>query len=253
MNLHTLRANQIDLLQQRLLSRIGRRYRAVCTDARVGSLKFPFWRIENPDAVLDLVAKEVDLAEKSQGKRKHGDDLHLPYWAQLWDSGSGVGEYLVSVGGRRLLTRWGVIEKTRILDLGCGMGLAGAVAARLGTPVMFADLEPHALLFARLNTLEYFENIRARRLNWRVDDLNEKFPLILGADILYEKAQWEFLEAFWQKHLASDGAVILGEPGRPTGDGFVQWIKDKPWKLEEFKMPVNTQPKPVRVFKLERM
>jgi predicted nicotinamide N-methyase len=249
---HLLRANQIDRLRYRLLARIAKRYRAVQDDIRVGSLKFPFWRIENPDAVLDLVAAEIYRDETLHGKRKHGDDLHLPYWAQLWDSGAGVGEFLVGAQGRSLLTRWGVIEETNILDLGCGMGLSGAVAARLGVKVLFADLEPHALLFARLNTLEQFETIRARKLNWRTDDLHEQFHLILGADILYERAQWKFLDAFWKKHLAKAGAVILGEPGRPTGDGFIDWIADKGWRFEQFKLAVDTQPKPVRVFKLER-
>ena len=78
----------------------------------------------------------------------------------------------------------------QVLDLGCGMGLAGTVAAALGAHVLFADLEPPALLFAALNSLPWRDRIRTRRTNWRTDDLGQQFPLILGADILYEKQQW---------------------------------------------------------------
>ena len=41
-----------------------------------------------------------------------------------------------------------------------------------------------------------------RRLNWQTDRLDERFALILGADVVYERAQWEYLEPFWKAQLA---------------------------------------------------
>jgi SAM-dependent methyltransferase len=106
-----------------------------------------------------------------------------------------------------------------ILDLGCGMGLAGTVAARLGHRVLFADLEPPALLFARINSLPDAGRVRTRRTNWRTDHLGEQFDLIIGADILYERAQWEFSSpSGGNASLRRDSAP--GEPGRQTGDLF---------------------------------
>ena len=112
----------------------------------------------------------------------------------------------------------------RVLDLGCGMGFTGMMAALLGHAVLFADLEPPALLFARLNAIRWSTRIRTRQLNWQTARLDETFDLILGADILYERNQWEFLEPFWRAHLSPAGSILLGEPGRQTGDDFPTWI-----------------------------
>jgi predicted nicotinamide N-methyase len=131
------------------------------------------------------------------------------------------------------------------------MGLAGAVAAALGAWVLFADLESDALLFARLNSLNWRDRVRARRLNWQRDTLDERFDVVLGADILYERKQWDFLEPFWRAHLAPGGTVLLGEPGRQTGDLFVDWITLRGWTLQLFEEPVSTHPRPTRLFRLE--
>src|SRR5690606_30155029 len=107
-------------------------------------------------------------------------------------------------------------------------------------------------LFARLNSNPYHNRIRTRRLNWQTDSLGERFDLILGADILYERKQWDFLEPFWRNHLAPGGAVLLGEPGRQTGDLFIDWITPRDWRLTRHEQPVETREKPIRLLELRR-
>ncbi len=231
-----------ETLAARLLARIHRRYQTKTETLLVGQLTIPFTRIANPDLVLDQVAAEEDRREKLSGQRHEGEELHLPYWAELWESGQGIGQMLVSSPQ--------IVRSKNILDLGCGMGLAGTVAAALGANVLFADLEPDSLLFATLNSLPWREKIRTRRLNWKKDRLEERFDLILGADILYEKQQWPFLEPFWREHLAPGGSILLGEPGRQTGDLFLEWIKPKNWKIDQSEQPVPTRPRPIRLFHL---
>jgi predicted nicotinamide N-methyase len=235
-------------LRERLLARIRRRYRVVTdNDVRVGRLRFPFTRIAEPDRVLDEVAAEEDRLEKASGKRTDGDYLHLPYWAELWDSAMGVALTL-----ERPTIDWNP-QTANVLDLGCGMGLSGTAAAALGARVLFADLEAAALLFAQLNSLPYRERVRARRTDWRSDNLAERFDLILGADILYERKQWEHLEPFWRAHLAPGGIVLLGEPGRPTGDIFPNWIANRGWVFETIFQPVPTRERPIRLFVLREI
>ena len=216
----------------------------------VGPLSLPFTRIANPDTVLDEVVEECDRIEKLTGVR-HEDPLHLPYWAELWDSAAGVGQILLEQYAD-LPERARLLGKHRfsVLDLGCGMGLTGTVCAALGAHVIMADLETPALLFAMLNSLPWQSRIRTRKLNWQTDQLAERFDLILGADILYERKQWEFLEAFWRAHLTPGGELLLGEPGRQTGDTFLEWAPARGWNLERFDRQVPTRPTPVRTLRL---
>jgi predicted nicotinamide N-methyase len=239
--------------RQRLLARIHRRFQTITEEVRVrDGLALPFTRIADPNLVLDQVAEEEDRRDKLEGKRRPGDELHLPYWAELWDSALGIIDHLSDPKYSPLLNpEPRTLNPPNVLDLGCGMGLTGAVAAALGARVTFADLEPDALLFARLNAIDYADRIRTRRLNWRRDRIEERFDLIIGADILYDKHQWEFLEPFWRGHLRPGGQILLGEPGRQTGDLFLDWIKPHPWSLELLKKTVPTRTAPIRLLLLK--
>jgi 2-polyprenyl-3-methyl-5-hydroxy-6-metoxy-1,4-benzoquinol methylase len=270
---------------QRLLWRIHRKYHTVTETLRIGPIEFPFTRIADPNRVLDQVADEEDRRERRTGHRSDGDQLHLPYWAELWDSAMGMAQMLARGIIRQFVAaEQGSIDHTirskepdsaspprqrltgaastslcrrpvrsqspRVLDLGCGMGLAGVVAAHLGATVLFADLEPPALLFARLNSLPYGKAVRTRRLNWQTTRMGESFDLILGADIIYERAQWEHLEPFWRAHLKRGGTVLLGEPGRQTGDLFVDWIATRGWSLKQYEESVVTRTRPIRIYEI---
>lgn len=232
-------------LRARLLDRIHRVYETVREDRQIGPCSIAFTRIKDPDRVLDLVVEECDRLEKVTGVRLE-DPQHLPYWAELWDSAGGVGQVLIESFGP------GSAPPPSTLDLGCGMGLTGSIAAALGAPVLMADIEAPALLFARLNSLPWADRVRVRRVNWQTDDLGEQFGLIVGADILYERKQWEFLDAFWRKHLAPGGQLLLGEPGRQTGDTFLEWAPARGWGLERRDLKVPTRETPVRVLRLWR-
>jgi predicted nicotinamide N-methyase len=230
---------------EKLLHRIHRRYQTVRRTIQVAGIEIDFVRIADPDVVLDQVAAEEDRLEKIAGQRTAADQLHLPYWAELWESAHALAELLPGYRQR-------IDTNFSVLDLGCGMGLAGAVAARLGMRVLFADFEAPALLFARLNSLSDATRVRTRRLDWRSDRLNEKFDLILGADILYERKQWDHLNPFWQAHLKPTGTILLGEPGRQTGDEFEPWIATRGWAVNIQHAQPPTRTTPIRVFVLSQ-
>jgi predicted nicotinamide N-methyase len=235
-----------------LLRRIQRRYQTVTETLRVGPLDLVFTRIADPDRVLDQVADEEDRRERRTGQRIEEDELHLPYWAELWDSSLALARYLVREHREPQSVTETRTAKTEpsVLDLGCGMGLAGTVAAAVGCRVLFADIEPAALLFARLNSLPWSNRVRTRRLNWRRDRLPERFDLILGADILYERAQWEYLDEFWRHHLNPGGRILLSEPGRQTGDLFIPWIQQRAWRLTQQTQSVPARTQPIRLLAL---
>src|SRR5436190_11156005 len=81
--------------RQRLLERIHRRYQTVTDTVTLpAGPTFPFVRIANPDRVLDEVAAEEDRLEKISGRRSDSDQLHLPYWAELWDSALALAQFV---------------------------------------------------------------------------------------------------------------------------------------------------------------
>ncbi|MGD0387508.1 MAG: methyltransferase domain-containing protein [Tepidisphaeraceae bacterium] len=234
-----------DRSHRRLLARIQRKFKTVTEEIRVGGASIRFTRVAEPNRVLDDVVAEEDRREKTGPvaveDAEPSTPPHLPYWAELWESARGLAAAL----GKMNLT-----HSTRVLDLGCGMGLGGAAAAALGARVTLADLESPALLFARLNCLSFGRRVRVRRLNWRTDRLGERFDLILGADILYERQQWEFLNEFWNAHLAPGGSVLLGEPGRQSGETFGPWIRQRGWMLRQGTEDANG--KCIQIFRLMR-
>jgi predicted nicotinamide N-methyase len=229
-----------DRLRRLLLARIQRKFQTVTEEIRVGGASIRFTRVADPNRVLDDLVAEEDRREKT-GEAQPSTSSHLPYWAELWESARGIAA---------ALEKMKLTQSTRVLDLGCGMGLGGAAAAALGARVTLADVESPALLFARLNCLGFGTRVRVRRLNWRIDRLGERFDLILGADILYESQQWEFLNEFWVAHLAPAGSVLLGEPGRQSGETFGPWIRQRGWMLREGTEQANG--KSIRVFRLMR-
>lgn len=230
-------------LRERLLRRIHQRWQTITSELCFGQAVVQFTRIADPNRVLDDAVAEEDRRHRD-GQPPLYETPHLPYWAELWDSAGGLAQ---------ILARRPRAPGIRVLDLGCGMGLCGAVAAALGAKVLLVDLEPYALLFARLNTVPFAARAHVRRLDWRHDRLDERFDLILGADIVYERGQWEFLCEFFRAHLAQDGRVLLAEPGRQSGEAFVPWISRRGWRLSEETVPVATRPQAIRILQLDNM
>lgn len=191
-----------------LQGRIHREYRTITTQEKFATVTLEFTRVADPDAVFDALEATA---------RETGADARWcqPYWAAAWDSSSAVCELLA----RRDLS--GV----RVLDLGCGLGLTGAVTAARGARVTMADIATPALLFARLNTWPWSRQVQIRRLDWRTDRIaGPPFDLIVGSDILYDRSEWPHLDEFWRRHLTAKGQLLLGEPGRGTGDEFQVWL-----------------------------
>ncbi|HEX8323980.1 MAG TPA: hypothetical protein VF595_08700 [Tepidisphaeraceae bacterium] len=231
-------------VRSRLHARLARRFDLLTEDIPVGPLRIRFTRVADPQAVLDQICARIDRYERDTGNRVQNDSLGLPYWAELWDSAIGMGTWLAARDR---------LDGLSVMDLGCGMGLSGTVAALLRARVLFADLETDCLLFARLNGLRYDptgRRVAARRVNWQTDDLGQRFDRILGSDVLYDRTQWPHLDRFFRRHLAPGGRVLLGEPGRQSGDDFLPWVAEKGWILTRYEQPVPTRTRPIRLFEL---
>lgn len=189
-----------------------------------GDLNYSFTKVSNPsDLPLDL--------------SRDGEMLWEPYWAEDWESSRAICRLFIDHDFRG----------ARVLDLGCGLGLTGAVAADQGATVTLADNAEPALLFSKINCWPWRDRCQFKIVDWErsTSDL-EKFDLVVGAEIIYDKSNWAPLDAFWKAHLRDSGKVILCDPFRKTGHDFRDWIGDRNWtatfqdyEIPEFDRPVN--------------
>jgi predicted nicotinamide N-methyase len=215
----------LDVPRAALEARIRRRHATVTQSLRIGPLTIGFTRVANPDEMLVHMEQQAQVSADAAPRWE-------PYWAEAWDSAFAVAGVLVQEE----------LADLRVLDLGCGLGLPGTVAAARGAHVVMADAAQPALLFARLNTWPWRQRVQVRRLDWRRDRLaGTRFELIVGADILYQREEWPYLEPFWQAHLAPQGRLLLGEPGRGISAGFRDWLAARGWQVtcRETTAPTN--------------
>ena len=227
-------ALQTDDEYSSLVESVNRDYRIVTENISIGDFVIQFTRVSDPDSMLE----EMEANATSDGVVEPCDQ---PYWAQAWESALAVSEELASRDCASL----------NALDLGCGLGLTGAVAAARGANVLMADASPPSLLFARLNSWPWRKQVRTRQVNWRTDNLHEQFHLIIGSEILYDRLDWPYLDRFWKAHLAPTGRVLLAEPGRFFGDEFLDWIeKESNWLVSLSSRKVHGENRPIRLIEL---
>lgn len=223
-----------------LLARIHREFETTEEYVPVGEQSLHFTRVKDPDAVLDAICKQESDRQRGIEPRR---ELRMPYWAAVWESAVALAGYLAE------RNRDEPLAGRRTLDLGCGMGMAGAAMALLGAQVTLADIETACLLFARLNTLPWSERCRVVRCDWQKDDLGERYEAIVGADVLYEVDQWPFIDAFLHRHLSEGGVALIGEPGRPKAEHWADWMRPRAWRIDA---SLRSAGRAINVYELRR-
>jgi predicted nicotinamide N-methyase len=136
----------------------------------------------------------------------HRDD-YMPYWAYLWP-----GAYLLA----EAVSREPGLEGQDVLEIGCGLGLAGLVALARGSRVFFSDYDETPLRFvAQSVAVNGFGSERSafERLDWRQPPARS-FPLILGADVLYERRLVPLVCGVIRAMLAPGGTALVAGPYR---------------------------------------
>lgn len=108
------------------------------------------------------------------------------------------------------------IEGKRILEMGCGIGLASLMLNHRHADITATDYHPEAESFLAENVrLNQGETIPFVRTDW--DDRDSgmgRFDLLIGSDLLYEAGHISQLSAFIDHHAAPHCDIILVDPGR---------------------------------------
>lgn len=206
----------------------------------IGARRLTLLRVKNLERYVDREALLRDDTEEP------------PYWAHLWTGATTLAKYIEERVDCKDLY---------VLDLGCGLGLTGIVAGIKGGQVTFADKEQDALAFAttnaRMNNCPPFET---RVLDFTQDEqgnhgkMDQRFSLILGAEILYDRPTFPALVSFLTRHLAPNGLALFADARRTNTEEFYHQLQYAgfQWVQEEKKEREGTLPLVVDIVSISR-
>jgi predicted nicotinamide N-methyase len=178
--------------------RLARRFRTDVSPVETSGGRFTLLHPANPEELIS----EDDFAQ----------DERLPYWADVWPSSTALAGIVAALPG----------TGRRALELGCGVGLVAAAAARAGFAVTATDYYDDALLFARVNVWRNAgAELVVRHIDWRdlPTDLGT-FDLVLASDVLYERPYAELVAAAFAQTIAPAGFGWIADPGRVAAGAF---------------------------------
>jgi 2-polyprenyl-3-methyl-5-hydroxy-6-metoxy-1,4-benzoquinol methylase len=114
------------------------------------------------------------------------------------------------------------IANLRILEIGCGLGLASLVIHRRHGDVTACDYHPYTDRFLRANLmLNDMHSLPYVNGDWgHVNPLLGQFDLIIGSDVLYERDHPQQLAGFIQRHATAHARVMIIDPNRGNRAAF---------------------------------
>ena len=176
----------------------------------------------DPDCLLQ------DLEEPATGAPEHFVD---PYWAKIWPAAPLLAAAVL---------RSPILPGPQALELGCGAGLAGIAALAAGLDVTFSDYVPLAVELAKENAARNgFPGAAGIVLDWN-QPAEQKFPLILGADVTYDRTHFAPLLNTVEAMLSPGGEAWFGDVGRGPTEEFVRRATERGWIVSRF--DVQDQP-----------
>ncbi len=139
------------------------------------------------------------------------ESIEVPFWGVLWPSGEALARALVLAGD---------LSGKRILELGCGVGAAGIVAAALGAEVVVSDIVPESVELALRNGKTNGVELEGLVLDW-----NEppkalgSFDGIIASDVFYGDGMLRGVLRFIRRHLTDGGHAAVTDPMRVMDGG----------------------------------
>jgi predicted nicotinamide N-methyase len=214
----------------KLLKRLERMVELEHVHTEIAGTSYPWARVVNPDQLLEQTLRNEQPESASID----------PFWAATWRAAQGLDRFL---GTLQLPT------DSRILELGGGSGRAGISAALRGASVCITDASRMALIMCRFNARFVSDRVTVRKLDWaNLAGFHERFPIVLGSDIVYNPSLYPILEPCMRQVLEPNGVVLLSEPQRHTGDRFENWIRQAGWQCDSCLIDLKDGQREIRIF-----
>ncbi|MEO5962278.1 MAG: methyltransferase domain-containing protein [Thermomonas sp.] len=150
------------------------------------------------------------------GKRMGISSAQWSLFGQLWPAGRLLAQAMLRVD----------IEGKRILEIGCGIGLASLVLQRRGANVVASDVHPLAESFLAYNAaLNELPAVHYRQMHWdRPLPTLGDFDMIVASDVLYERDHASLLAGVVERHARACAEVVVTDPGRGNSAPFTRML-----------------------------
>lgn len=186
----------------------------------IAGIPIKILQITNIDDLYELLIAKGEEHQDVQDER-------IPYWAELWPAAIGLSEHLIKSN---------VIKPgMTVLEIGCGLGLPGIIAAKLGAKVTLTDYLEEALTFAKNNCeLNNLNEIKFDVMDWRNPSPTLSADIILASDITYERRFFEYLPNTFRTLCKPGGIIIISDPSREVAKNFFDPIEKEGFTKNKF-------------------
>jgi len=188
---------------------------------------------------VSIVCKtKRDISVETPLDKRDDESLGWGYWDRIWPSSVALSEYLIHQFFPTKLT--GV----NVLEIGCGTGLPGVVAARLGAFTMFSDMVPVTLEAVKETChVNHISNFDTRTLDWSEKiESKERYDLVIGCEVFYDEAILPDIARVLEQVLTPRGKAIFCDPNRLGLDTIELAFQEK-FNLSIEQIPLTWPPR----------
>lgn len=211
------------------------KYPTLTHTRKIGDKVYVVESIRNLDEAIDIICQAMTPDEQLD---PFAEDL-CPYFGILWEAAEGLAQYLAENPK--------LVQNKSVLELGCGLGLPSLVAAHLGGDVLATDFHPDVEEYFMRNCRHSSVQCKYQRLNWREENVEKKYDVVIGSDVLYESKHPKEVALGLLRFVKEGGTIILSDPGRSYLQQFITAMKDLGVKEEMFSKSVKS--KEIFIFK----
>ena len=191
-------------------------------ELNIAGIPIRLLQVTNVDELFEQLIAKGEAHEDVQDER-------IPYWAELWPAAIALSEHLA----QHHLIQPG----TSVTEIGCGLGLSGIIAGKLGASVTLTDYLEEALAFAKRNwALNFDAETKAQfaQMDWREPNPALAADVVLASDVCYEKRFLADLPRAFRTLCKPGGRILVSDPYRSAARGFFEALEKQGFVCEKF-------------------
>ncbi len=157
-----------------------------------------------------VMQSKRDIWAREHGGAMDAETNEWFYWNRVWASEVALSEFLIQEFYPDSL------KGKKIVELGCGTGLAGLVSGKLGGVPTFSDKVPMVMESiqeaCRLNRIKDFSTLI---LDWaKPKGLTQQYDIVLGSEIFYDDTFLEDICRLLNQIMPVGGTGFFCDPNR---------------------------------------